>query len=85
MNVDVHIINIITTIIVEKLNIPNYSQFHFFTIVILIFLFINIMLEIPFLTKLNTKVEPIIDCSSSFLYDKGENIYIPLDGKLTTD
>lgn len=43
------------------------------------------MLEIPFLTKLNAKVEPIFDCSSSFLYDKGENIYIPLDGKLTTD
>ncbi|CAD8043183.1 unnamed protein product [Paramecium primaurelia] len=43
------------------------------------------MLEIPMLKKLNTKIEPNFDCSSSKLYDKGENIYIPLDGKLTTD
>lgn len=43
------------------------------------------MLEIPFLNKLNTKVEPYFDNSSSNLYDKGENIYIPLEGKLTTD
>lgn len=43
------------------------------------------MLEIPMLKKLNMKIEPNFDCSSSKLYDKGENIYIPLDGKLTTD
>ncbi|CAK85353.1 unnamed protein product (macronuclear) [Paramecium tetraurelia] len=43
------------------------------------------MLEIPMLKKLNTKIEPNFDCSSSKLYDKGENIYIPLDGKLTTE
>ncbi|CAD8044615.1 unnamed protein product [Paramecium primaurelia] len=37
------------------------------------------------INKLNIKIEPTFDCSSSRLYDKGENIYIPLDGKLTTD
>ncbi|CAD8053493.1 unnamed protein product [Paramecium sonneborni] len=43
------------------------------------------MLEIPILNKLNTIIEPSFDCNSSKLYDKGENIYIPLEGKLTTD
>ncbi|CAD8061446.1 unnamed protein product [Paramecium sonneborni] len=43
------------------------------------------MLEIPMINKLNTKIEPTFDCTSSKLYDKGENIYIPLDGRLTTD
>lgn len=42
-------------------------------------------MDIPFLNKLNTKVEPTLDISNIRLYDKGENIYIPLDGTLTAD
>lgn len=39
------------------------------------------MIDIPYLRK----IDPIIDDSSSRLYDKGENIYISIDGWLETD